>query len=312
MSTPNPNVSAAIYSADGTLIASGFHNRKLSPDHAEIIALKGAQSLAHGATMVISLEPCAHTGTTPPCTQAIIDAGIAKVIFAVSDPNPIAAGGAQVLRSAGIEVEYIHSPELEFVQRAWLHKVQSGKPLMVWKVATTLDGKIAASDSTSQWISGPQSRDDVQLLRAQSDAILIGTNTAIVDNPHLIPRGHSARPVRIVCGEQEVSATSQVFDNEARTVLVKSKLIPDLMSMLSDEGFNQVLVEAGPTLGSTLLKSGNIDELVMYQAPKVLGAGKDFVSNLGITTLDDHLELELISVQRCGSDIKSHYAVKGR
>ena len=312
MSTPNPNVSAAIYSSDGALIASGFHNRKISPDHAEVIALKSAQSLARGATMVLSLEPCAHTGTTPPCTQAIIDAGITKVIFAVSDPNPIAAGGAQVLKSAGIEVEHIHSAELEFVQRAWLHKVQSGKPLMVWKVATTLDGKVAASDSTSQWITGEESREDVQLLRAQSDAILIGTNTAIVDNPHLIPRGHSARPVRIICGEQEVPAANKVFDNEARTVVVKSKSIPDLMNLLSQEGFNQVLVEAGPTFGSALLKSRNIDELVIYQAPKVLGAGKDFVSNLGITTLDDHLDLELISVQRCGSDIKSHYAVKGR
>ena len=312
MSTPNPNVSAAIYSADGTLIASGLHNRKISPDHAEVIAIKSAQSLARGATMVVSLEPCAHTGTTPPCTQAIIDTGIAKVIYAVRDPNPIAAGGAQVLKSAGIEVEYIHSTELEFVQRAWLHKVQSGKPLMIWKVATTLDGKVAASDSTSQWITGPQSREDVQLLRAQSDAILIGTNTAIVDNPHLIPRAHSARPVRIICGEQEVPATNKVFDNEARTVLVKSKSIQDLMNLLSQEGFNQVLVEAGPTFGSALLKSGNIDELVMYQAPKLLGGGKDFVSNLGITTLDNHLELELISVQRCGSDIKSHYEVKGR
>ncbi len=312
MSTPNPNVSAAIYSPDGALIASGFHKRKISPDHAEVIAIKGAQSLARGATLVVSLEPCAHTGTTPPCTQAIIDAGIAKVVYAVSDPNPIAAGGAQVLRTAGIEVEYIHSPELEFVQRAWLHKVATNKPLMIWKVATTLDAKVAATDSTSQWITGPQSREDVQLLRAQSDAILIGTNTAIVDNPHLIPRGHSARPVRIICGEQEVPSTNQVFDKEARTVLVKSKSIPDLMGALSDEGFNQVLVEAGPTFGSALLASGNIDELVMYQAPKVLGGGKDFVSNLGISTLDDHLELELLSVERCGTDIKSHYAVKGR
>jgi diaminohydroxyphosphoribosylaminopyrimidine deaminase/5-amino-6-(5-phosphoribosylamino)uracil reductase len=312
VSTPNPNVSVAIYSPEGAFIASGVHNRKISPDHAEVIAIKSAQSLARGATMVASLEPCAHTGTTPPCTQAIIDAGIAKVIYAVSDPNPIAAGGAQVLKSAGIEVEHIHSAELEFVQRAWLHKVATNKPLMIWKVATTLDAKVAASDSTSQWITGPQSREDVQLLRAQSDAILIGTNTAIVDNPHLIPRGHSARPVRIICGEQEVAATNQVFDNEARTVLVKSKSIPDLMNMFTEEGFNQVLVEAGPTFGSALLASGNIDELVMYQAPKVLGGGKDFVSNLGISTLDDHLELELLSVERCGSDIKSHYAVKGR
>ena len=226
VSTPNPNVSAAIYAADGTLIADGFHNRKVSVDHAEVIALKQAGSAARGATMVVSLEPCAHTGTTPPCVQAIIDAGIAKVIYAVKDPNPIAAGGAQKLVETGIDVEYRESADLEFVQRAWLHKERTGRPLMIWKVATTLDSKVAASDGTSQWITGPESREDVQELRAQSDAILIGTNTALVDNPHLIPRGHAARPVRVICGEQEVPATHKVFDNEARTISVKSKSIP--------------------------------------------------------------------------------------
>jgi diaminohydroxyphosphoribosylaminopyrimidine deaminase / 5-amino-6-(5-phosphoribosylamino)uracil reductase len=312
VSTPNPNVSAAIYAADGTLIADGFHNRKVSVDHAEVVALKKAGSAARGATMVVSLEPCAHTGTTPPCVQAIIDAGIAKVIYAVADPNPIAAGGAQKLADAGIVVEHRESADLEFVQRAWLHKEKSGRPLMIWKVATTLDSKVAASDGTSQWITGPESREDVQELRAQSDAILIGTNTALVDNPHLIPRGHEARPVRVICGEQEVPATNKVFDNEARTVLVKSKSIPELIKVLSDEGFNQVLVEAGPTLGSALMASGKIDELIVYQAPKMLGAGKEFVSHLGISTLSDHLKLELLGVQPFGSDIKSHYLVKGR
>lgn len=312
VSTPNPNVSAAIYAADGTLIADGFHNRKVSVDHAEVAALKKAGSAARGATMVVSLEPCAHTGTTPPCVQAIIDAGIAKVIYAVADPNPVAAGGSQKLADAGIVVEHRQSDDLEFAQRAWLHKERTGRPLMIWKVATTLDSKVAASDGTSQWITGPESREDVQELRAQSDAILIGTNTALVDNPHLIPRGHEARPVRVICGEQEVPATNKVFDNEARTVLVKSKSIPELIKVLSDESFNQVLVEAGPTLGSALMASGKIDELIVYQAPKMLGAGKEFVSHLGISTLDDHLKLELISVQPFGSDIKSHYIVKGR
>ena len=312
VTTPNPNVSAAIYSAEGSLIASGFHNRHLSTDHAEVIALKKAKSLAHGATMVVSLEPCAHTATTPPCTQGIIDAGINRVIYAVKDPNPVAAGGAQKLIEAGIELEYRESAELTFVQRAWLHKVQTQKPLMIWKVATTVDGKVAASDLTSRWITNSESREDVQLLRAQSDAILIGTNTAIVDNPHLIPRGHSARPVRIICGEQELPATNRIFDEEARTILVKNKSIPSLMELLAEEKFNQVLIEAGPTLGSALMASGNIDELIMYQAPKLLGAGKEFVSNLGISTLAEHLQLELISVERFGSDIKSHYRVKGR
>ena len=312
VSTPNPNVSAAIYGADQKLIADGFHNRTNSVDHAEVIALKKAGAAARAATLVVSLEPCAHTGTTPPCVDAIIEAGITKVIYAVADPNPLAAGGAQKLIDAGIIVEHRESAELEFVQRAWLHKEKTGRPLMVWKVATTLDSKVAASDGTSQWITGPESRDDVQALRAQSDAILIGTNTALVDNPHLIPRGHAVRPVRIVCGEQVVPPTHRVFDNEARTISVKSKSIPELFKVLSDEGFNQVLVEAGPTLGSALMASGKIDELIMYQAPKMLGAGKEFVSHLGISTLEDHMELELLSVAQFGSDIKSHYRVMGR
>jgi len=312
VSTPNPNVSAAIYSADEKLIADGFHNRTNSVDHAEVIALKKAGAAARGATLVVSLEPCAHTGATPPCVYAIIEAGIAKVIYAVADPNPIAAGGAQKLIDAGIVVEHCESAELEFVQRAWLHKEKTGRPLMIWKVATTLDSKVAASDGTSQWITGPESREDVQALRAQSDAILIGTNTALVDNPHLIPRGHTARPVRIVCGEQVVPPTHRIFDSEARTISVKSKSIPELIKVLSDEGFNQVLVEAGPTLGSALMASGKIDELIMYQAPKMLGAGKEFVSHLGISTLEDHMELELLSVAQFGGDIKSHYKVVGR
>jgi diaminohydroxyphosphoribosylaminopyrimidine deaminase/5-amino-6-(5-phosphoribosylamino)uracil reductase len=312
VSTPNPNVSAAIYSADEKLIADGFHNRTNSVDHAEVIALKKAGAAARSATLVVSLEPCAHTGATPPCVDAIIEAGIAKVIYAVADPNPIAAGGAQKLIDAGIAVEHRESAELEFVQRAWLHKERTGRPLMVWKVATTLDSKVAASDGTSQWITGPESREDVQALRAQSDAILIGTNTALVDNPHLIPRGHAVRPVRVVCGEQVVPPTHRVFDSEARTISVKSKSIPELIKVLSDEGFNQVLVEAGPTLGSALMASGKIDELIMYQAPKMLGAGKEFVSHLGISTLEDHMELELLSVAQFGSDIKSHYKVMGR
>ncbi len=312
-SSPNPNVAAAIYSAQGDLISDGIHDRTKSIDHAEVVAIKKAGEKTRGATIVVSLEPCAHTGATPPCVEAIIEAGITKVIFAVSDPNPIAAGGAQKLRDAGISVEHRSSADLEFAQRAWLRKEATGRPLMIWKVATTIDSKVAASDGTSQWISGPESREDVQKLRAQSDAILIGTNTALVDNPHLIPKGHAARPVRIVCGEQVVPPTHKVFDDEARTIVVKSKSIPELINTLKAENFNQVLIEAGPTLGSALMASGNIDELIVYQAPKLLGAGKEFVSHLGISTLTDHIQLELISSVVMGSDIKSHYRiVKGR
>jgi diaminohydroxyphosphoribosylaminopyrimidine deaminase/5-amino-6-(5-phosphoribosylamino)uracil reductase len=260
--------------------------------------------------MVVSLEPCAHTGSTPPCTQAIIDAEISKVIYAVRDPNPTAGGGSQKLLDAGVEVEYRPSQELMFAQRAWLHKIATGLPLLVWKVAITLDSKVAASDGTSQWITNPESREDVQALRAQSDAILVGTNTALIDNPHLIPRRHSARPVRIICGEQEIPKTHRIFDGESRTILVRSKSIPDLLEVLKEEQFNQVLIEAGPTLGSALLASGHIDELIIYQAPKILGDGKQFIHPLGISTLADHIGLDLLSVQAIGGDIKTHYRVK--
>jgi diaminohydroxyphosphoribosylaminopyrimidine deaminase/5-amino-6-(5-phosphoribosylamino)uracil reductase len=312
VSTPNPNVAAAIYSLTGELIADGFHNRQKSPDHAEVVAIKRAGDKAQGSTIVVSLEPCAHFGTTPPCTQAIIEAGISKVIYAVKDLNPLAAGGSEQLVEAGIEVEFVESPNLAFVQRAWLHKVKSGRPLMIWKVAVTLDGKIAAADGTSQWITGDAARDDVQLIRAQSDAILVGTNTAIVDNPHLIPRGFAARPVRIVCGEQSVPGDHFVFDDQARTISVKSKHLPDLVKVLQDEKFNQVLIEAGPTFGSALLASGLVDELIIYQAPSILGKGKSFVDDIGISTLTERLELKRLSVQEIGSDIKAHYEVRGR
>ena len=309
--SPNPNVAAAIYSPDGALISDGFHDRTHSPDHAEVVAIKKAGAKTVGATIVVSLEPCAHSGKTPACTSAIIDAGITSVVFAVKDPNPVAAGGEELLRAAGIKVEYRHSPELEFMQRAWLHKIVTGRPLMIWKVAATIDGKVAASDGSSQWISNEISRADVQQLRANSDAILIGTNTALVDNPHLIPKGFASRPVRVVVGEQEIPANHHIFDEQARTVQIKSRSIPELMKTLTREEFSQVLVEAGPTLGSALLASGNIDEIIIYQAPKILGSGKSFVSDLGITTLSDHIALDLVSIEQAGSDIKSHYKISG-
>lgn len=308
--TPNPNVAAAIYSADGTFIADGFHNRKISPDHAEVVALKKAGDAAVDSTLVVSLEPCSHHGATPPCAQAIIDAGIARVFYAVKDPHPIASGGADVLRQAGIDIQYVESRSLSFIQRAWLHKIENSRPLMIWKVATTLDGKVAASDGTSQWITGEAARADVQLLRSQSDAILVGTGTAERDNPTLVPRGYDARPIRIVVGERELSSESNLFDNQAETIQVKSKSPEDVIAILNSRDVNQVLVEAGPTLGSVLLAEDSIDEIIIYQAPKILGSGSNFISDLGINTLTDHIALELISTEQIGDDIKSHYRIR--
>ena len=307
---PNPNVAAAIYSLDGHLISHGAHNRQVSVDHAEVVAIRNAGEKTRGAILVVSLEPCNHTGTTPACVDAIIQAGISKVIYAVKDPNPVAAGGAERLRAAGIEVEYIASPELEEAQGAWLHRINTGRPYFMWKVATSLDGRIAAADGTSQWITSEESRADVQILRAQSDAILIGTGTALADNPTLRPRLEGAtNPLRIVMGNRAVPANFNLNDGASETIYVKSHEVSELLAVLDTQKINQVLVEAGPALGSALFKAGVIDEVVIYQAPIALGAGSSWLEDIGISTLAGAQKLELISSEVCGSDVKSRYRV---
>jgi diaminohydroxyphosphoribosylaminopyrimidine deaminase/5-amino-6-(5-phosphoribosylamino)uracil reductase len=309
---PNPNVSAAIYSADGTLIADGAHSTA-SPDHAEVLAIKKAGTAARGATIVVSLEPCNHTGKTGPCVDAIIEAGISKVIYAVKDPNPVAAGGADRLRATGIEVEFVEDAALADIQGAWLHRIATGRPYFIWKVAMTLDGRIAAADGTSQWISSPASRDDVQILRAQSDAILVGTGTAIADNPTLRPRVEGApTPIRIVMGNRDVPASSNLHDGVGETIFLQSHDSADLLDALESASVNQVLVEAGPTLGSALLAVGLIDEVVMYQAPKLLGAGKSWLEDIGVQSIGDVLTLSLITSEQIGPDFKFRYRVEKR
>ena len=310
MSAPNPNVSAAIYSVGGKLIADGAHKRTISSDHAEIVALKKAGSAAMGATLVVSLEPCNHVGTTPACVDAIINAGIAKVIYAIADPNPIASGGAKRLKDAGLSVDFIESKELQEIQGAWLHRIRTGRPYFIWKVATTLDGYIAASDGTSQWISSDESRADVQILRSQSDAILVGTGTALADNPTLQPRIERAQsPLRIVMGKREIPENFNLHNGESETIFVKSRNVETLLESFAGRAVNQVLVEAGPTLGTALLKAGVIDEILIYQAPILLGAGMPWVADLGIETLANAAPLHLISTIQIGPDLKSRFRV---
>jgi diaminohydroxyphosphoribosylaminopyrimidine deaminase/5-amino-6-(5-phosphoribosylamino)uracil reductase len=310
---PNPNVAAAIYSADGALIAEGAHNRLVSPDHAEVVAIKKAGNAARGSTILVSLEPCNHTGATGPCVDAIIEAGIRKVIYAVKDPNPIAAGGAERLVTAGIEVEFIESKQLKATQGAWLHRITTGRPYFIWKVAATLDGRIAASDGTSQWISSSESREDVQYLRAQSDAILIGTGTALADNPTLRPRIEGANaPLRIVMGTRDVPTDFNLNDGKSQTIFLKSHSTDELLKALDYLPVNQVLVEAGSTLGSALLAAGIIDEVVLYQAPILLGNGKSWLEDIGVATMKDAYALSAPSTTMCGPDFKFRYRVEKR
>jgi diaminohydroxyphosphoribosylaminopyrimidine deaminase/5-amino-6-(5-phosphoribosylamino)uracil reductase len=311
---PNPIVGAVIIDANGKIVGEGFHNRVSSKDHAEVVAIKSAGDLAKSATIVVTLEPCNHTGSTGPCTQAIIDSGISTVVFAVNDPNAVASGGADVLRAAGIKVvEGVLSNEAAIANRAWLTKIKKSRPYFVWKVATTLDAKIAASDGTSKWISNEVSRSDVQRLRRESDAILVGTNTVISDNPHLIPRGefsgYSHNPIRVIFGESDLPSDSKVFDSASETVHVKSRDLKELVSKLNELDINQVFVEAGSTLASAMVAAGLMDELVIYQAPALLGSGKSFYADDSNLTIEDQMRLEHISTEVLAGDIKSVYRI---
>jgi len=313
---PNPIVGAVIIDKAGNVIGEGFHDRMKSNDHAEVVAIKNAGKAATGATLVVTLEPCNHLGQTGPCTQAIIDAGITTVVFAVTDPNPIAAGGQVRLQSAGINVVTgVLSDEASYSNRAWLTKIKKNRPYFTWKVAITLDAKLAATDGTSKWISNEVSRADVQKLRRESDAILVGTNTIVTDNPHLIPRGEfqgfTRNPIRVICGEQELPKDAQIFDDKAQTVVVKSKDLKQLVAKLDELELNQVFVEAGATFASALMAAGLIDELVIYQAPTLLGAGKSFYQNEDNKTIEDQMRLKHISTEVLAGDLKSVYLVAG-
>ena len=309
---PNPIVGAVIVGADGTVIAEGFHNRAARADHAEVVALKIAGDKARGATMYVTLEPCNHTGSTGPCTQAIIDAGIKSVVYAVADPNTVAAGGAATLKAAGIEVVAgVGADEATHSNRAWLTKIIKGRPFITWKVAATLDGKVAAVDGTSKWITNEASRADVQKVRRSVDAIMVGTQTVIADDPHLVPRDGSvaSNPLRIVCGTQELPKGANVFDDAAPTKVIASKDLKVIASELLATGVNHILLESGPTLATAMLTAGMLDELMMYQGASVLGAGKSFVADLGVLTIENAISLQRISTETFGDDVKSVYRI---
>jgi diaminohydroxyphosphoribosylaminopyrimidine deaminase/5-amino-6-(5-phosphoribosylamino)uracil reductase len=302
----NPIVGAVVVDSAGKIISEGFHK---SGPHAEVVALEQAGQSANGATLFVTLEPCNHHGKTGPCTEAIIKSGISKVVYAVSDPNVLASGGAAALSAAGIEVVLNSGvPEVSYSNRAWLHKIETGRPYFIWKIATTLDGRTAASDGSSKWITGLESRAQVSKLRSESSGILIGTGTALADNPNLIPRELEIRgaenPVRIVMGLREIPADFNLNNGDAETVFVRSQDFSDLLSLCQERGFNQILVESGSELGTALLSAGLIDELIIFQAASLLGSGQSFLGDLGIKTIEQKLDFVIRDVAQFGNDLR--------
>ena len=311
---PNPIVGAVIVNASGDFISEGFHQRVASPDHAEVVAIKSAHVPLAGATMYVTLEPCNHTGVTPACTAAIIDAGISRVVVAHKDPHALAAGGIEKLADAGIDVEVgLLSKEVAFSNRSWLHKIATGRPRIIWKVALSQDGKILEGEGSPSWVSSEESRADVQILRVQFDAIVVGTGTALADNPHLNPRLQSVvkNPDRIVVGIRDIPATFNLHDQSATTHFIKERDLEKVISEISTYGYNQVLLECGPELGNAFIKAGYLDELITYRSPNDLGTtGRDvFVGGVQLPE-PSGFSIEKISESAIGVDTKSHYLLE--
>ena len=300
--SPNPIVGAVITSATGEFISEGFHS---GTEHAEVIAIAAAKEIPAGSIIYVTLEPCNHQGKTPPCTQALIDAGITKVFYSVTDPNPIAAGGAEKLRNSGIKVVAgLLESEAAFVNRAWLTKIAKHRPRITWKIASTMDGKVAAADGSSKWITSELARADVALLRSQADVIVTSPATVKADNPLLTSKGLGKNPVRIVMGETEIAPGSQVLNSDAETVVIKSHNFQELISLSNQGGFNQILVESGPTFGTALLKADLVDEIVLFQAPTFFGSGTPSISDLGINSISQRLDFDIADVEIIGADLK--------
>ncbi len=295
---PNPRVGCVLLDASEAKIAEGFHRGAGTP-HAEAAALTEAGEAARGGTAIVTLEPCNHTGRTGPCVQSLIEAGVRRVVFAQRDPSPVAAGGASALRAAGIEVEVgVMEPVARGINRAWTFAVDHQRPFVTWKFATTLDGRSAAADGTSRWISGSDARRDTHTLRAECDVLLVGTGTVLVDNPQLNVRDEvdepaEHQPLRVVMGEREVPADSRIFEGPGEAQHLTTRDPAQALEQLYAAGRQHVWLEGGPTLAAAFLRAGLVDEIYAYVAPTFLGAGINAVGDLGITTINDQLRWHL-------------------
>ena len=305
---PNPAVGAVILAANGDVVGVGGTSPPGGP-HAEIMALRDAGERARGGTAVVTLEPCNHTGRTGPCSKALVEAGIAKVVFAVGDPNPHASGGADYLRANGVEVASgVGAAAVERGPlRAWLHRHRSGRAHVTWKTAMSLDGRIAAPDGSSQWITSEPARAEVHAERAKLDAIIVGTGTVLADNPRLTARNPdgslaSHQPLRVVVGTRELPPTARIFDGAAETLWVRSRDPREVVAALSD--YPDVLLEGGAALAGIFLQANLVDRIVAYVAPIVIGDGPAAVMGAGVSTIADAHRFTRESVGEVGPDIR--------
>jgi diaminohydroxyphosphoribosylaminopyrimidine deaminase/5-amino-6-(5-phosphoribosylamino)uracil reductase len=276
--------------------------------HAEVVALRAAGDRAAGGTAVVTLEPCNHHGHTPPCVDALLDAGVAAVVYAVTDPNPIAAGGARRLHGAGVAVTGGMSAEEVAAGplREWLHKQRTGLPYVTWKFATSIDGRSAAADGSSQWITSAAARADVHRRRAAADAIIVGTGTVFADNPTLtarLPDGSPApqQPLRVVVGRREIPPESKVRNGDSPTIMLHTRDPHEVIHTLADR--TDVLLEGGPTLAGAFLRAGVVHRILAYVAPILLGGPVTAVDDVGVARIADALRWHYDGVEQIGPDL---------
>ena len=317
----NPQVGAVVLSPAGDVIAEGWH-RGAGTAHAEVDALSRlAPGAAHGATAVVTLEPCNHTGRTGPCSEALIAAGVSRVVYAVDDPGAASSGGADRLRAAGVEVEAgVLADDARAMLHAWLVVQHLGRPHVTVKWAQSLDGRAAAADGTSQWITGPAARADVHRRRAEADAIVVGMGTLFADDPALTARRpdgtlYDHQPIPVVLGQRRVPDDAAVrrhprplLHRDGENLGGESPNEPSLMAELRALGVQRVFVEGGPTIVSAFLRAGLADEVLTYIAPTLLGMGADGTDRpalrvLGIETIGARRRLAVASVDRLGDDL---------
>lgn len=308
--SPNPPVGAVICDADGTPVGRGATQPPGGP-HAEIMALREAGDRASGGTAYVTLEPCAHHGRTPPCTEALLAAGVRAVHYAVPDPTPAAQGGAAALAQAGVAADegLLAEDVRRGPLRAWLHHVRTGRPHVTWKYAATLDGRVAAADGTSQWISGEAARAEVHALRTKVDAIVAGTGTVLADDPRLTARDADGtllarQPLRVVVGTTELPETARVLDDAAETVIIATRDPDKVLAVLAERGVVDVLLEGGPTLAGAFAEAGRIDRLIGYLAPALAGAGPAALGDAGVSTITDMHRWVVEEVTMTGDDVR--------
>lgn len=339
LAAPNPMVGAVVVK-DGRVVGEGWHEGP-GTAHAEVNALRAAADLARGATLYVTLEPCSHHGRTPPCAPAVVEAGVAQVVAAVGDPNPAVDGrGFSILRQAGIQVvEGVRRDEGDELITGFAKHVRTGFPLVTLKMAASLDGKVAARDGSSRWITGEAARQDVHRLRAACGAIVVGAGTAVADDPSLTVRlaGFRGRaPLRVLLdGTGRTPAGGALFDRSAPTLVATIPACPEeakaaweragaevlvvegqgaagrvplrlLMEALGKRDIQDVLIEGGPTVAWAAVEEGVVDRVVLYLAPKLIG-GRDapgVLEGVGIATIADAFAVRTRSVERLGDDVK--------